>query len=123
MRKVVFRVSVAVNDLRLREFVDRTVIARNTGAKVDSQTIEPPAATGSVFEVTFPYEVSAADAVRLLEGIAALQVTASVVQFDEFQSTLRDLEEKDMGAVALAPWETAEDVKEKLAKVKAKAGG
>lgn len=120
MKKICFRVSVSVNDLRLRELVDRAILQRNTGAVLDGQTSEPPVDFGSTFEVTFPVEVSALDVSRLLESIAAVPVTVAVAQFDEVLSTKRDLEEKEKGTVELAPWETAKDVKDKLKKVNGK---
>jgi len=120
MKKVVFRVSVAVNDLRLVELVQQAIVQRNTGAVIDGWTVEPPVAIGSLIEMTFPFEVSAIDVARLLEVVGYLPVTVAVAQFDEAKSVERDLDEKDKGTIALAPWETAQDVKDKLAKMKAK---
>jgi len=121
MKKVVCRVSVAVNDLRLVELVEKAVIQRNTGAKIEAWTVEPPVAIGSVFEVSFPVEVSAVDVARLLDTVGNIPVTVAIAQFDEALSVERDLEAKDAGTVALAPWETAKDVKDKLKAVKGKA--
>jgi hypothetical protein len=122
MKKVIFRVSIGLNADILRSVVQRAIIDRNTGATLDVAPNPDPVDIGGDFEITLPVEADAVDVKRFIEtmSVGHVPVTIAIGQFDEDKSVLADLDAKDKGLVSLAPWETPEDVKAKLDKVKAK---